>query len=128
MWVPVGAFMALLFYLSHRQVLPRVPEFNDKVVHLLAYLVLGILCLRAFHGGLQPLRSRTTALGVALAVAYAITDELHQSFVPGREPSVMDFLADGAGVLLAVALLSLLHLARRRGLGVRSGASGRREA
>ncbi len=49
-------------------------------------------------------------------MVYAATDEYHQSFVPGRSSSVWDVLIDGLGVLLTLALLSLLLERRARHL------------
>jgi VanZ family protein len=40
----------------------------------------------------------------SLAFLYAISDELHQSFVPGRTPSIGDVLIDGCGIILAVLI------------------------
>ena len=49
---------------------------------------------------------------MAVAALYAVTDEFHQSFVPGRYPDVRDVLVDTAGALVAVLLLRW-RLARR---------------
>jgi VanZ family protein len=42
------------------------------------------------------------------ALAFAVTDEWHQSFVSGREPSLGDFLVDAVGALAALVLLRLV--------------------
>jgi VanZ family protein len=41
-----------------------------------------------------------------LSIAYAISDEIHQLFVPGRLASIKDLLIDGAGNLCAILLVS----------------------
>ena len=50
---------------------------------------------------------------------YGISDEFHQSFVPGRTPDVLDWLADTSGALLAALLLAWLsrgfHKSRQPG-------------
>ncbi|HSH41142.1 MAG TPA: VanZ family protein, partial [Arenicellales bacterium] len=51
-------------------------------------------------------QARWLALG--LAVLYGISDEWHQSFVPGREPDVLDVLADGVGAAVGILLLHML--------------------
>ena len=48
--------------------------------------------------------ARVAAQALAIAVAYGATDEVHQMFVPGRTPDVMDVLADAAGALVAAAV------------------------
>ena len=43
-----------------------------------------------------------------MALAYGLSDELHQAYVPGRQSSFYDVLADGAGALLGAALRARL--------------------
>ena len=69
---------------------------------------MGLLSVRAFAHGLS--RSKEWSVifwGVLAALAYAASDEIHQSFVPGRVASVQDFAADGLGILTSVGLLLL---------------------
>jgi len=52
------------------------------------------------------------ALAVLLAAAYAVSDEFHQIFVPGRSAALFDVALDSAAALagvLASALLAALH-------------------
>ena len=49
-------------------------------------------------------------LATSIASLYGISDEFHQSFVPGRTPDVVDWLADTSGALLAVLLIA--HFSR----------------
>jgi VanZ family protein len=107
--------MLLLFVLSGQSDLPGVEQVSDKSVHTAVYLIFGILCLRATHGGLSALRAGPALAAVALALAYAALDEWHQSWVPGRIPSVLDWVADAIGVglaCLAVGLWSRFSTAR----------------
>ena len=105
-WLAALAWMGLIFWLSAQPDLPHAPEpWLDMVVkkagHAVLYGVLAWLYLRALQGnGLSSGRTRLLAFG--LAVLYAVTDEVHQSFVPGRTPSPWDVLIDGAGAALAV--------------------------
>lgn len=80
----------------------------DKLAHAAVYCVLGLLCLRACHGGLGPLRTGPTLLALLLALGYGAFDELHQSRVPGRDASIADWVADAAGVMLALPGARLL--------------------
>jgi VanZ family protein len=79
-----------------------LPNFNwaDVLVkkggHMLGYGLLGLSYLRGLRG--KPDNDRRASLMAwGLAVLYAVTDEFHQSFVPGRHPSPVDVLIDGIG-------------------------------
>ena len=49
-------------------------------------------------------------IGVIIALVYAVSDEFHQLFVPGRACSFSDFLVDSAGIFLATLIYSLKFL------------------
>ena len=92
--------MGLIFMLSSQSDLPAPYEFpgSDKVVHVLAYAPLGFLMVYALS------RSTSSAnlifFGTFLAFLYGFTDEIHQYFVPGRDASALDVMADGAGAMI----------------------------
>ncbi len=97
-WGPPTAWMTLIFILSAQPSLPGPPDaFWDtllkKTGHFVAYAVLARLYLRAMN--VRGNRRRWIAWG--LAVLYAISDEIHQSFVPGRHARLTDVLIDAAG-------------------------------
>ena len=102
LWGPVVAWMAAIFFVSG-QSQPQVPaDLVNTTGHVIAYAVLGLLVVRALAGRLPArITGRMASLAVAISVAYGISDEVHQMFVPGRTPDVMDVVADGAGALLA---------------------------
>lgn len=104
-WLPVLAWMGLVFYVSSRSQLPSSHgALGDAVSyggHFAEYAVLGGL-LRWALGG------RVSLLALAVAVFYGLSDEFHQSFVPGRDASVFDFLADVSGSAFGVAVLARL--------------------
>lgn len=99
-WIGAAAWAALLFGLSALPAgaTPSAPisfPGDDKVVHAALYAVLG---------GLLRLAIGRSGPAVALAAAYGVTDEVHQAFVPGRDASVFDWLADLLGAALGAAL------------------------
>ena len=114
LWAPVGAFMALLFHLSSRTDLDAVPSGWDKPAHVSAYAVLGVLALRACHGGLRRLAPGPTAAAVLLTVGYGVLDELHQAGVAGRHASAWDWVADACGAVVAVGLVGWYVAVRAR--------------
>ncbi len=108
LWGPAFAWMALQFYASAQSEAGALGRVPDWITHGASYLVLGLLLGRALAGGLdRPLRPRAAFLAALLGTGYGISDELHQSFVPGRDPSVWDVAKDAAGCTLAAALHAL---------------------
>ena len=107
---------ALIFVLSSMSTLPAPPGgFTDKHAHFVTYGVLAALLVWAITDR-APLRTTWTvaATAVALAALYGASDEWHQSFVPGREVSVLDFAADTAGAALAAVGLWAWAIIRAR--------------
>ena len=112
-WSPALLWMAAIFVVSSTPSL-ELPAFGSldyvvkKAGHSVAYALLALLYWRA----LGKMKERL-APAWALAVLYALTDEFHQKFVPGRNPSLLDvFLFDGGGA--AVALLFICSSFRNR--------------
>lgn len=107
-WLPLLAWMGLIFYLSAQPDLPQAPgvwldTLIKKTSHALGYGVLAWLYRRALQGHIRnpdPLR----IVSVGLAVAYALSDEYHQTFVPGRKGNLLDVAVDGVGAGVAMLL------------------------
>jgi len=118
LWAPVAAYMVGLFLVSSRTHDVSIPSGWDKVVHVGAYSVLGVLALRAFHGGLHRITPLRAFGAVLLTVGYGVLDELQQGRVVGRHASALDWAADVAGAALAVAFLGALVALRVRRKGI----------
>ena len=109
-WFPVILWLGIIFSLSS---LPasKTPELPfphlDKIVHVIEFAILGMFTMRAFNS-LTKLRSIKVkiCLSVSICVIWAISDELHQLYVPGRQADFFDFIADVLGVCLALWLFS----------------------
>ncbi len=103
----------LIVYLSHQPSLkPPVEWFpgQDKVFHLVEFGGLGLaLVLNADLFGEKRRKFRMVSSGVV----WAVLDEFHQSFVPGRDCSFQDVFADIAGLLLAVWIFSRIFIKTR---------------
>ncbi|MED4014497.1 VanZ family protein [Sutcliffiella cohnii] len=77
--------------------------FIRKNAHFFAYFILGVLSLHAFRrSGVVGMKAGTFAL--LLSVVYAISDEVHQLFVPGRSGEVRDVLIDSAGAFIGIVI------------------------
>lgn len=103
LWIPVVLWAGVIFAIS------SVPSLSTelgawdvllrKLAHLFEYAVLGALLHRAV---------RREPLAVLLGSAYAVTDEVHQAFVRGRQGAPLDWLIDTVGVVAGVLLLRRL--------------------
>ncbi|SER69208.1 VanZ family protein [Psychrobacillus sp. OK032] len=130
-YTAVILWMALIFYFSHQPAnksnelstgitevivtaVEKVAPHSDfifenlnhlvrKNAHFLIYLVLGVLLIHSLR-----LRGvgRFKGMGLALfiCVLYAISDEVHQLFVPGRGAQVRDVLIDSAGAFVGIGV------------------------
>ena len=116
-WAPAAAWAALIFLASAQSDLVFVPDASvdlvvRKVGHAAVFGILALLLWRAFVTTTR-LR-RPWAWALALAILYAISDELHQGGVAGRYPSPVDVAIDAAGALIAVAIVAFLLRRRAR--------------
>jgi VanZ family protein len=101
-WLPVVAWAGVIFAFS------SIPSLGTdlgtwdtvgrKLAHAAEYAVLAVLLWRAL---------RRPVAAVLIASAYAVTDELHQTFVRGRAGSPVDWAIDTAGAVIGMCLLWL---------------------
>ena len=129
-WGPALLVMVTIFAFSATPVddLPRfglVDLLVKKGGHMAGYALLALACLRGFDTRTWNKISSTGRhsfwLAFGLTLAYALTDELHQVFTPGRHASLMDVGVDAAGAALALWVANVS--ARLRGwviFGVKS--------
>ncbi len=118
-WLPPLAWMGMIFVLSAQPDLPHAPEqwvdtLLKKAGHAVVYGVLAWLYRRALRRHFSAGRASAAlhAASVGLAVVYALTDEYHQTFVPGRNGNLLDVAIDGVGA--CGAMLLNRRLERRR--------------
>ncbi len=98
--MPALLWMGWIFWLSSQQALPPPPGISYTIAaiagHFVLYAVLMLLLLVAIDMPQQP-RAARVKVALAIALIYAVSDEFHQSFVPGREASVFDIVVDTCG-------------------------------
>jgi VanZ family protein len=107
LWGPVVAWAAVIFVLS------SIPGLGTglgnwdlvlrKIAHATEYAILAALLVRAL---------RRTGWAIALAIAYSISDEVHQSFVAGRHGAPLDVAIDSIGVVVGAVLAARIILTR----------------
>ena len=106
---PLLLCMAGIFYFSHQPgdtiEIPKFPG-SDKILHALAYGGLTFFFLVALKFNTKTIRNYFQfSAALVFSTLYALSDELHQSFIPKRMPSVADVLADAAGAIVVVTLI-----------------------
>lgn len=82
----------------------NIRSFNHiirKYAHFFSYLVLGVLVVNALRSS-GANSYKIIGLAMLICVLYAISDEFHQLFVPGRGGQVRDVLIDSSGALVGV--------------------------
>ena len=95
--------MALIFFFSHQPDLSSglgVWDFiGRKIFHAAEYALLCFLWWRALTG--LTTRSRALVAAAAISFAYAVSDEIHQTFIEGRHGSPIDVAIDSVGIAAA---------------------------
>ncbi|MBU1999279.1 MAG: VanZ family protein [Candidatus Omnitrophica bacterium] len=108
LWLPVFFWCWLIFYFS------SIPNLKTqwgawdlilrKAAHISEYLILTWLLYRGVRGSFRLTNFYLYFWPSLLALLYAVSDELHQAFVPGRGPSLRDILIDSIGIAFFVIL------------------------
>jgi VanZ family protein len=116
-FVPALAYAAIIFALSAQSdPLPFLPPevlSQDKLLHAAEYALLGGLLVPALRAaGLRPRVALLAA--VIIASVFGATDEFHQSFVPGRNADVADWVADTLGAAVGAVIGALVATAALR--------------
>ncbi len=109
--MPALLWMGVIFFLSSfpSSAFPVIPIPQiDKAVHAGIFFILCALIDRAIHhqNRFPEIRKYHLLISLSVVILYGLSDEYHQSFVPGRDVDIFDAMADTAGGLLYVMLWS----------------------
>ena len=104
-WLPLIAYCVFIYFQSSYPSPEDLPsfQFSDKMLHFMAYAVMGILFYRAYRT--LPIKNEVqwiVLLSMISASLYGVSDEIHQSFVPSRDGSFLDVVADVLGAVCGV--------------------------
>jgi len=142
-WLPVIVWMGVIFYLSSHpnpywilpqsmnqeidQLLPviSISQYTRHQVnineagHSIEYILLSVLMLRAIRGGKTGSRQFWGASGwsVLACFAFALSDEIHQFFVPSRTFQLVDLALGLAAILLGLGLFGLARATGSKAVG-----------
>lgn len=112
-WGPAILVMVTMFILSSNPTSVisdnhLIDTLYKKAGHVVGYALLAA----SFAWALQPERSGSYLSAILLAVLFAISDEIHQSYTPGRTPSAVDVLIDTLGAAAGLLLYHRLRFGR----------------
>ena len=106
-WFPVLVWAGVIFGFSSMPVTPT-KEFYlwdfilKKTAHLSEYFIFYLLLYRAIKNTTTFPSKKTMIICWLLLVLYAISDEFHQLFTPGRTSTLRDVIIDGIGGLISI--------------------------
>lgn len=89
------------------EVLHLIDYVLRRCAHIVEYMVLMLLVFRTVQHGRSRLCWKKALFAFAICVAYAVTDETHQRFVPGRTASIRDVMLDSSAALVCEAAIVL---------------------
>jgi VanZ family protein len=102
--LPAVVWVGITFVVSNQPVVHIPFGAPDYVAHATNYAVLGLLLTWGLaQGDWRAITPKLLLLSVLLAIVLGIGDEVHQSFIPGRDSEVKDVVADGIGAAVAAA-------------------------
>ncbi len=107
--LPAIFWTILIFFLSSISTL-TAPDlgfnFQDKLHHFAFFAFYGLLLARAFYyqDWSPGIKKSYVLIAITFGSLYALSDELHQYFVPGRDMDIWDFVADSFGIIGGVLL------------------------
>jgi VanZ family protein len=117
-WAPVVLWMGVIFIFSSYPTVKTSEVlwkefFIKKSAHIIEFGILALLIFRALRNTYNLSQKNTNLISILLASLYGVTDEYHQSYTSGREPTVRDALFDFVGSFLAVIIVSKYFLGSR---------------
>src|SRR4029077_58713 len=108
-----------LFPHANEGTLALIHSLIRKAGHLTEYAILALLAARALRTSAREfLRTRWFWVSLLFVIAYSLSDEFHQSFVPSRTASIYDSMIDSVGGLTALVLLASRSRRARTGSGI----------
>lgn len=90
-----------IFNISNIEILSLIVR---KLAHFIEYTILGILVYNLIYS-----YNKKIYISTIICIIYAISDEMHQLFVPGRSCQITDILIDSMGSVTGIILLYILY-------------------
>lgn len=115
-WLPVICWSVLIFYLCSRP-LPQIDigiSHIDLVAHTFFYSMFAILLGRAFELRGKNNKVKFAFLVVLVSTLFGLFIEWYQSYIPGRDASVLDGIANLGGAIIGVFIYLLVNLSNQQ--------------
>lgn len=90
------------------QVNKRTERIIRKIAHFSIYTLVGFLLMALFSTYENIKRKYQIYISTIIGILYAISDEIHQSFTPGRGPKITDVFIDSLGVFFGITVILLI--------------------
>lgn len=84
-------------------------HYIRKTAHFTLYFILGVLVYHGFYQIKQDVSNKYLLIAWMICIGYAISDEVHQYFIPGRSMQFTDVVIDSIGALLGLVLVMLIR-------------------
>ena len=110
-WILLIIYSVVIFIFSSRPEVGVEQYFygQDKVIHFVIYGIHTFLCLLTLCDGILSLKSIQYFLALILSVSYGIFNEIYQYFIPEREFSFGDILANSLGIITFLILVYIFQ-------------------
>ena len=99
-------FIAQIFNINNLDMLSYIIR---KIAHVLEFAMLGILVMN-----LISCYNKKMYLALIICVLYAVSDEIHQIFVPGRNSSIIDVLIDSVGSFIGIYIYKVIIMFKNK--------------
>lgn len=113
-WLPLITWAIIIIIISSipGETLPEIgTEFWDKLAHLFIYLIFSLLFIRALKN--LPREINHLIIVYSLSLLFALFDELHQYFIPGRDVEMPDLLSNWLGIFIGPFIFRILMYIKR---------------
>ena len=110
-WILLIVYSMIIFIFSSRPEVGVEQLFygQDKIIHFLTYGIHAFLCLAALSDKILPLKLFHYLLALVFSVSYGAFNEIYQYFIPEREFSLGDILANNLGVITFLILIYIFQ-------------------
>jgi VanZ family protein len=115
-WILLIVYSIVIFIFSSRPEVGVEQYFygQDKVIHFLTYGIHAFLCLVTLGDRILSLKSIQYFLALILSFSYGIFNEIYQYFIPEREFSFGDILANSLGIITFLILVYIFQIKKEK--------------
>lgn len=124
LFIPIVCYSLLIIYLSNLESVPYVIkqfEVKDKFLHFFGFMAFSIFVfIPLIFNNITLFTSKlkntykdfnlSTKYAFIFSILFAISDEIHQGFVVGRDADIFDLLADILGIIAGIYLIKIIIL------------------